>query len=529
MATSVTKPIQYVHLHLLKKDTVKATLAVESDKPLKWRRADSRLLPGGLLCFHAPPPTTVGWRAFLLPGFGGQLPDFKSQHASAVLFFTVKRRMFAVTFGYGRTLLSEKCLESDFGLKTALKLCKEGTLRAVDYRTIEERTRIGRIQLSEAAPVGAFGMDLDTDLLRGLEATSKDKSICERLAARWASLAVAARIELKDLPRLASRILDLYAHGPLPREFRWIDNVHRITDPGQIGILDNTLKGQLDSGSHAKIRLALPEITGEGIAIDAKLFKGDGPDFDSNVGTYLAARPRAVGDTIMAAKNSHHVLLLDSATHKVRLRIPVYRCLVAELVEKDQLYLLADGEWFALNKGFVTTVNNAVNRIRTMPHRLPAWNAGEREDRYNKRACTAWSAAALLDKGNISIGGGHSSVEPADLVTKGRVWFYVKRRDKSSSGLSHNFSQGMVSATLISRDRDFRRAIAAKLPASHGAIVTELRAAGFDPTRWTIAYVILGADAAQPAASLPFFSKVNLKKHVQQLAAMHYDVRLIGI
>lgn len=529
MATSVTKAIEYVHIHLLKKGTAKAALAVESAKPLNWKRANQRLLPGGNLCFHAPPPTTVGWRAFLLPGFGGSLPDFKSQHASAVLFFTVKRRIFAVTFGYGRTLLSERCLEADFGLKTALKLCKEGTLKAVDYRTIEERTRIGRIQLSEEAPVGAFGMDLDTDLLRGLEAMSKDKSVCERLAARWASLTVGARIELKDLPGLASRILDIYEHGALPREFRWIDNVHRITDPGQIGTLDTLLKGNLDGGTHANIRLALPEITGEGIAIDAKLFKADGPEFDSDVGTYLAARPRRVGDTITAAKTSHHVLLLDSANHKVRLRIPVYRCLVAELVEKDQLYLLADGEWFALNKGFVTTINKAVNRIRTMRHKWPAWKTGEREDRYNKRACKAWAITALLDKANISIGGGHSTVEPADLATTGRVLGYVKRRDKNSSGLSHAFSQGMVSATLMTRDRDFRRALAARLPTSHGAIARELRAAGFDARQWTIAYVILGADATQPAASLPFFSKVNLKKHVQQLEAMQYDVRLIGV
>jgi hypothetical protein len=45
----------------------------------------------------------------------------------------------------------------------------------------------------------------------------------------------------------------------------------------------------------------------------------------------------------------------------------------------------------------------------------------------------------------------------------------------------------------------------------------------------TFGYVLLGADAANPADGLPFFSKVNLKKHIQGLLAMQNRVGIIGI
>lgn len=44
-----------------------------------------------------------------------------------------------------------------------------------------------------------------------------------------------------------------------------------------------------------------------------------------------------------------------------------------------------------------------------------------------------------------------------------------------------------------------------------------------------LGYTLLGADTIQPAAGLPFFSKVNLRKHAERLRAMQFGVGLIGI
>lgn len=524
------KPIEYINVHLLKADIKSADAAISKDKKPESIKATSAVLNGGSLYYQAPPPNPVGWQNFLRPAFGKGVDRFRSQHASAVLFFPAGGRMFAVTFGYGRSLLAESALEADFGLRTALNLCEPLTLRAVDYRTIEERTRIGRVQLSEEGSVNAFRMDMDTDLLRGLEARSNDQSVCERLGARWSSLTVGARVEIKELPTLAAKLLRSYGKRKLPPDFEWIDNVRRVTDPSLITDLDAELESRLDRDRHAGIRLAMPEMTGGVLGMDAKFFKPDGIDFDASVATYLNGRRlRASGGTLHAAKHNHHVVLVDPASGNERHSLSVYRCVVAEIVYQGRLYLLADGEWFALDRDFVTEVDAALGKIKVLRHGLPAWNAGEHEGPWNTRASKHWKDAALLDKSNITHGGRYSRIEPADLLTKGRVLAHVKRRDKNSSGLSHLFAQGTVSADLISRDRSFRKKVADELPKGHAALAQELKALNFDPRKWTVGYVLLGADKANPAGGLPFFSKVNLRKHADRLASMQYRVGLIGV
>lgn len=529
MPKAAKNRIEYINVHLLKTSVTTPAAAISPDKKPESIVGATEVLSGSTLFYQAPPSNPVSWQNFLRPAFGTGVDRFRSQHASAVLFFPSGGRMFAVTFGYGRSLLAETALESDFGLRTALNLCEPSTLRAVDYRTIEERTRIGRMQLSEDGSVNAFRMDTDTDLLRGLEARSNDLSVCERLGARWSNLTVGARVEIKDLPTLAAKLLKSYKKHKLPPDFEWIDNVLRVADPSIIMALDAELESRLDGNQHAGIRLAMPEMTGGVLGMEAKLFRPDGIDFDANVATYLDGRPRVSGGTLHAAKHNHHIVLVDSASGNERHSLAVYRCMVAEIEHRGRLYLLADGEWFALDRDFVAEVNKAVGKIKPFRHSLPAWNPGEHEGPWNTRACKHWKDAALLDKSNIMHGGPHSRIEPADLLTKGRVLGHVKRRDKNSSGLSHLFAQGSVSAALISGDRAFRKKVADELPKGHAALASELKAASFDPRQWTVGYVLLGADATNPASRLPFFSKVNLRKHADRLASMQYHVGIIGV
>lgn len=298
------KPIAYLNVHLLKTTIKDPADAVNPDKRRAPITAAPAVLSHGTLYYQAPPANPVAWQEFLRPAFGDGVDRFRSQHASAVLFFPAAGRLFAVTFGYGRMLLAESALEPDFGLRTAISLCEPSTLRAVDYRTIEERTRIGRIQLSDEGSVNAFRMDTDTDLLRGLEARSNDPSVCERLGAKWSSLTVGARVKVKDLPVLAAKLLKAYRKHKLPAEFEWIDQVQRVTDPSMLTSLDSALEAKLDAGQHHGIRLAMPEITGDLLGMDAKFFKPDGANFDSDISVYLANRPRHAASTIHAAKRT---------------------------------------------------------------------------------------------------------------------------------------------------------------------------------------------------------------------------------
>lgn len=534
MAHQSKKQLQQVNIHLVKSDVTDFKNAIADGKSPRKLAANKNVLPDGVLYYETPPTKRASWRDFLSPGFAATLPEFNAQHASALLFFKAgsgkRQRVFAVTFGYGRALLAESALEADFGLRTALNLCNPDTLRAVNYRTIEDRTRIGRIQLSDAGSVDAFRINMDTDLLRGLEAESKDKKVCERLGARWSNLIVAARVEIDDLPTLGGNLLKSYRKKALPEEYAWIDNVRRVSDPSVIESLDVELESRVNNNKLDGIRLAMPEIVGSTVGIDAKLFEAtkEAEDFTSDFAGYLSKRKRQVEWKVQSARTSQKVYLIESGSEKEREHTSLYRCIIAEFDHNGDRYLLADGEWFRLNADFVREVNDAMIKIPILTHGLPAWNDGEVEGDWNARACQSWNAAALLDKSNISHGGGRSRIEPADIVTTARVFGHAKRRDKSSSGLSHLFAQGVVAGRLICQDQAFRKKVAKCIPASHKALATTLNGT-FDPRQWTIGYILLGADAKKPAESLPFFSKVNLKGAIEQLRLMSYKFGIIGV
>lgn len=522
MADRDLKVLESVNLCVLRKSVTSFEDAIVRRRKPRSLIA-TKQLKGATLFFIAPPVKPTRWQEFLRPAFGADVDQFRSKHASAVLVFKAGRRTFAATFGYGRSLLNESALDPEFGLRAALNLYREGTLRAVDFRTIEERTRIERVQLSDEGGVGAFGLDADTALLRGFEARSRDTNVCERLAARWSTITVTARVDVSDLPELASKLLDL-SKKRLPDEFQWIENVQRVSDRMRVGELDAELERRLDGGELEAIRLAIPEIADFTSPLDARLFKPNGPEFDSSVETYLKLRPRKVDSTIGAAKTSHKLLLIDAAVRAVKSEHSIYSCLVAEIDFAKRRYLLADGEWFELNREFVSEVETALSGIEVAALDVPDWKKAEREDEWIARAAKQWKGTAVLDKATIPHGGSHSKIEVADLVSLDRMLTHVKRRDKNSSGLSHLFSQGGVSSELLSADLSFRGKFADMLPATHKTLSRELRQDKFDAAGWTLAFVILGADRKAPCSSLPFFSKVNLRRHVTNIRSRRYRV-----
>jgi len=394
------------------------------------------------------------------------------------------------------------------------------------FRTIEERTRIGRIQLSEAGRVAAFRVDTDTDLLRGVEAASNDLSVCERVGGKWSSVTVAARVDIDQLPDLGRKLLRVYAKQTLPSDFRWIENVQKVTAEDLVERLDKELGAQLDARDLTSIRLAVPEMMGLATDCEARIFSAEGAPCESDIAAYLDGQKRTVSDTLEAAKHSHKVVLV-TLNGEEKDSVSVYRCIVAEIELKGTLYLLADGEWFKLDRDFVEDVNKAMRSIKPLRLPFPAWTKGQAEGQWNEAAAKSLSAF-LLDKKTLMMSGRYTAIEPADLLSDSRVFMHVKRRDKSSGGLSHLFAQGRVATEMFAAEKSFRDKLSGKLGKRH-ALYQEIRGGPPDPTKWTIAYVLLGADPTSPTDSLPFFSKVNLRKHVQSLEMMQYKVRIAGV
>src|SRR5262249_23376723 len=100
-----------------------------------------------------------------------------------------------------------------------------------------------------------------------------------------------------------------------------------------------------------------------------------------------------------------------------------------------------------------------------------------------------------------------------------------------SSDLSHLFSQGFVSARLLQEDQAFRKAADEKIvsltndPSFRFFETSSLRTEDFE-----IVYVIVAPWKGRTVLqALPFFSKVNLERPVQEVTNKGYQVSLSAV
>jgi uncharacterized protein (TIGR04141 family) len=115
------------------------------------------------------------------------------------------------------------------------------------------------------------------------------------------------------------------------------------------------------------------------------------------------------------------------------------------------------------------------------------------------------------------------------LTASGQL-IHVKRH-LGSRDLSHLFSQGFVSASLLQEDDVFRAATSAKI----AELTNDHSFALFNTSplvtgNFEVVYVILASWGGRNlAAALPFFSKINLERTVRELLNRGFRVGLCQI
>ena len=117
-------PSQHLTVYLLQKG-VNPTQALNKGENTTSLVSNASVLPGAVLYYPAEKSARARWRKFVEPAFDGKLPEFMSQHPSAVLFVVASKRTFAIPFGFGHTLINLSQVVADFGLMTALKVADD--------------------------------------------------------------------------------------------------------------------------------------------------------------------------------------------------------------------------------------------------------------------------------------------------------------------------------------------------------------------------------------------------------------------
>lgn len=505
---------------LLKKDISVASDVLKNMASVT--QCDLPLLCGTATLFYKQNPTHLpSWVKLFSTHAVGALDHLYNTGTSAVLIAKHSTRFFALTFGYGKTLLRSDCYEENFGLKVVLNSVDPEKLRSIDAQSLDAVPVNVRSQASVATSLADFGVDIDKDLIYAATGKPKNPELGKQITGKD-SIKLSIKFDLEGLDYLLGKLLTQFTSTSYKNHFSWIDHLSEVRDNSLITNLDNSLSHKIQSNDFSRTWLAIPEIIDWE---DVSGFKyqqakhGEGHD-DISWEDYLAFSGDNAKRTVDEFKK-HHVLCMGEASGQAKYSWPVYKCIYCEITHDKQTYTLNNGKWYRVDQDFLRGLDSAIQNIPKSTIVLPNYTE-KNEEIYNIRVYNSDKARyALMDKKLIGYSGGSSKIELCDLLTNDKKFIHVKRY-AGSSVLSHLFAQGLVSARLLLSDADFRRAANTKLPSSHRIANPDKKPIA---SNFEVIYVIASKHSTD-ATDLPLFSKITLRNSATQLQLLGMNVSL---
>ncbi len=478
----------------------------------------------GVFLLKSTFPKTPSWLSFVQPALQTQIRQVRTQTSAGVLLLRSDRRIFAFTFGYGRTMLRPDCYERDFGLRVALNSVNPDRIRSADMRRVEEETVLIRRQTSRATEFGTFGLDASQDLLRGVTGIPHSPSFATRIAGSEA-LTLSTSIDIEDLPEKCSDLLSAYSSQQYKDRFGFIDHLRLERDPATIHRLEDVLLAELKAGNTSRMHLAPPEpedwenVQGFTYASGRQTQVYADLSIDDAIAEF---RPRN-GFSIQYLRRKHIGVRYRDAEDSAD-KYTAYSCIVYECELDHQLYVLSGGDWHQVDKSWADSVRNSVASLPPSSLSFPVSRLGEREAQYNDRVAKqcGW---ALMDRKIVTLSPPNDRIEICDLLTHDRQFVHIKRKMESAT-LSHLFAQGSVSAELLFRSCEFREKCRDVLSGLGDGWKQCIPTDRVEPADYEIVYAIIGPANTDWPRSLPFFSQLNLNNTASRLRALGYKVSL---
>ncbi|PMG75396.1 sporadically distributed protein, TIGR04141 family [Shewanella sp. 10N.286.51.B7] len=467
-----------------------------------------------------PPKSAPPWSKLFTSENQVDISEFgMSSSVGAVFVVSVSGATFILSFGTGFHLLKSEAIERDFGLKVTLNSVDPDKLRSLDKASYDHNPLNSRTQSTIDVDIFNLHLDSEMEMLYAVTGTSLVEEFGSNVTGRDA-LTIAVETELSDIPKILLKAINKY-RSKLPAKFSWVENINRVRDFDEIELLDMELEQYLDNKVYDHFWLGEPEIVdwesqvGYSFDMYQKTLRHVTLSFDDFI-NYL----NGISPTIDIMK-SNMVHVNNSEYQSVK-SWPVYRCLYAEITFGSDNYILRNGVWYKINRDFVSAVDDYLSDLDVHPFKFPVYSHDDEGD-YNEHVSKTENGFCLMDKKNIQIGGVYDKLEHCDLIRNGNEFVHVKLY-RSSSTLSHLFSQGFVAAEAFIKDIDYREKLNPKLPNSIKLQNPQLRP---NPNDYNVVYGI--ATKKTIPKELPFFSKVTLKNSLKTLRALNYNISLAKI
>ncbi len=465
------------------------------------------------------------WKIFLDEFSSSKIQLKKSVSNKVVFLIEVKGRIMAIVFGRGKSLLDDAKIENDFGIKTALGIVNPSKIRSLDAATVESMIIMKQQQANYLVDKDEFSHTYDRDILLAVNGLCRDNFLAQRVNGRD-SVVISAQMEPNELYEKLAALLNVYKSEEYMANFSAIDNVRIMKDPQVIDALNNLLTEKIKSQEIEKITVAPPaNIDWEdvvGFMITGARKKREDVDnysFEVDLKAYLAEVSIQSIDDLKKRD-----LLCMYSNGEAQRTCSLYRALSTEIDYKDQLFVLFDAKWYAVNNDFAKQVRDCVKSISISNINLPQCEKNESESDYNIRVADNNLNIALGDKIMCNVNGAPRQIEAFDLITDKKQFIHVKKHTKSSM-LSHLFSQGRVAAMCFVDDEIFRRnvyqIVKEKLNYSESDFIRRPQ-----PHEIEVVYALITPKRGVPVEIIPFFSLVNLMLAYKDLARMNVKCSL---
>jgi uncharacterized protein (TIGR04141 family) len=501
-------------IHLIKEPFSNSEMCIrENELPsLDSQAIDIQGASYSCLYLRKNKPKRPDWRA-LFPGINWS--KYQTNTFSGLLIIDVSGRRFAITAGSGRFLLDPFAIEESFGFKTVINSVDPSTIRKIEKKTINQNPISSIEQLTHTSGLHDFQVDYYTDIVSKIRAKSSISELGTIIDGRD-SLQISVECNVDAISDALSTCLEAYGSDAYLEYFPNIDNISVVGDRELTDVLDQMLIQRLNAGDFTNCWASMPEIIQDD-NFDVFQFSRR-----QNALRYHDIELNNCLEKYTSKNRSFTKSELERDEVYIRThggdnypRWRVWKCIYAEIIHTNQLYVLIDGKWYRVSQDFIQRLEEQIAEIPRAQFDLPSWKQQDKEPNY---LASVSDGFLVLDRDLVRVEG-QSPIEFCDLFLPDRTFIHVKRYG-SSEVLSHLFNQGRVAARLLLEDRRFREEARKKFGDVAPFEIEERP----DPRLFTIAFLVgskYGDD--QP---LPLFARVVLVDVFNELRNYGFNVML---
>lgn len=456
-----------------------------------------------------------------------------------------KSPLFAFSFGQGRHLLKPEAIFPSHGLHVAINAVYRDAkdtaqIRSVDSKSIDQTVFNTRRQADRRTSFESFRVDTRHDFLRSIVGKPHDANLWGTRLSGSHGLTANPEVDFRDLGSFCKTVYLTHVKGT-PDEFAWIQTLQPVDDTAlKTELLEKMIEVL---STKDDLSFAVPEVVDwDDIAhfsvscLPEQKFI-DPEDFSLKDSLAALEKPKKITIGNLRKWKLEAFDLKPETVHSWSL----ISCLSGQLELNGKVFVVSGGEFFLVEKSYLKALYSFVGGIEATAYVLPTAEEDPPEGEYNALAANSSDSFLLLDKKTVKLTSQTSPIEACDLLTTDGAFIHVKRKLGSSS-LSHLFAQGSVSADLLLMSQDFRTALDKKIEAAEIERAEATGDNGFknrfprttaktvNPKDHEIVYAVAASWKGRTLAqALPFFSKINLRRHVEELTRMGYKVTFAQI